>query len=112
MFRAPLCLVVCYDKGESAKRIFDNHDYGVTDASIVATHMILEITSLGLAGTWVGNFPVDTAKEVFHLPDSWVHVVLLPTGYPDENGMPHLNHSSRKDLKETVFYNTAPDKPE
>jgi nitroreductase len=111
-FHAPLCFMVCYDNTVSGKRSYDSHDYGVTDASIVATHMMLAIADLGLASTWVGHFPPDSAKEAFHLPGSWVPVVLLPTGYPDVNGKPHTNHYSRKDLKEIAFYNTVTEKAE
>lgn len=110
MFHAPLCFVVCYDKAASGKRPLDNHDYGTTDASIAATLMALEITDLGLASTWVGHFPPDAAKEAFHLPESWVPVVFLPTGYPDENCKPHANHFIRKELKEIAFYNAVPEK--
>lgn len=50
-FDAPLAIIVCYDNTVSWKRSYDNKDMGEVDASIVATHMMLEVTNLGLGTT-------------------------------------------------------------
>ena len=52
-FDAPLIMLICFDKNISWKRKIDNVDMGGVDASIVATHMMLEISNLGLGSTWV-----------------------------------------------------------
>ena len=52
-FNAPVILAICYDKNISWKRKFDGKDEGIIDVGIVATHMMLQITELGLASTLV-----------------------------------------------------------
>ena len=42
----------------------------------------------------------------YHLPENYVPVAFLPTGYPSDDAEPSAAHSSRKDLNETVFYNS------
>ncbi len=105
-FHAPLALLICYDNTVSWKRKYDDKDMGEVDASIVATHMMLAITSAGLGSTWVGHFDPQAIIAAFALPENILPVVLLPVGYPEQTAVPHLNHSKRLDLSQTVFYNT------
>lgn len=105
-FDAPLAFIICYDKGESWKRGYDGADMGPIDASIVTTHMLLEIADLGLGATWVGYFDPAAVKEQFNLPDYLVPVAILPTGYPAANAKPARLHESRKDASQTIFYNS------
>ena len=54
IFGAPVAFVVG-SKAESAfVRSFDKKNFADVDASIAATHMMLEIEALGLGTTWVG----------------------------------------------------------
>lgn len=55
-FQQTLALLVCYDKLASWKRDFDDTVSGETDASIVATHMMMQAYELGIGSTWVGHF--------------------------------------------------------
>lgn len=105
-FHAPLALLVCYDNTASWKRSYDGKDMGEVDASIVATHMMLEVTSLGLGSTWVGHFDPQKMKAAFALPKNILPVVLFPIGYPDETSAPHPNHAKRFETGVTVFYNS------
>lgn len=105
-FHAPLALLICYDNTVSWKRSYDGKDMGEVDVSIVATHMMLEVTNLGLGSTWVGHFDPQKIKEVFELPNNIIPVVLLPIGYPDEMSVPHPNHDKRFDVGVTVFYDS------
>lgn len=105
-FDAPLALIVCYDKITSWKRTFDNQDMGIVDASIVATHIILEAANLGLGSTWVGHFDPEKAKTAFFMPENIVPVVVLPIGYLNEISIPNPNHNKRFDLAKTVVHNT------
>ena len=105
-FHAPLALLICYDNTVSWKRSYDSKDMGEVDVSIVSTHMMLEVASLGLGSTWVGHFDSQKIKEVFELPENIIPVVLLPIGYPDETSIPHPNHDKRFDIGVTVFYNS------
>ena len=105
-FGAPMALLVCYDKTASAKRHYDNYNTGEADASIIATHMLLQIADLGLGSTWVAHFDPAAVREEFALPEHFVPVALLPLGYPAEDAAPNQQmHFQRKTLEETVFYN-------
>lgn len=105
-FDAPLIFLVCYDKSVSWKRKYDNKDAGDIDASIVTTHMMLEIANLGLGSTWVGSFDPEILNTTFELPDNFVPVALLPTGYPAEDAEPYSGHYKRLNKDQTVFYNS------
>jgi len=103
-FDAPVVLVICYDNTASFPGKAFN--LGIVDASIVTTHMMLEVSDLGLGATWVQYFDPDYIVKEFSLPENIVPVTLLPLGYPAEDAAPSDMHTSRKTLDETVFYNT------
>ena len=84
----------------------EKDDEGEIDAAIVATHMMLAAKSVRLGTTWVGSFNPKDVKEQFNLPENYVPVAFLPTGYPSDDAEPAAAHTSRKDLNETVFYNS------
>jgi nitroreductase len=104
-FNAPMALLVCYDKNVSWKRAFDGDDSGVVDASIVATHMMLQAAEIGLGTTWVGFFDPALIIKEFNLPGNFVPVALLPIGYPSEDAKPFPGHNQRNSIEESVFYN-------
>lgn len=101
-FNAPLAFLICYDNTVSWKSPFDKRDEGIVDASIVTTHMMLEIANIGLGATWVGYFDPKLVAKTYNLPDNIIPVAILPTGYPDKEPSPM--HNSRKELSETVSY--------
>lgn len=105
-FDAPLAFLICYDNTVNWKRRYDNKDAGDIDASIVTTHMMLEITNLGLGSTWVGSFDPKIVCQEFNLPDNFIPVALLPTGYPAVDAEPFPGHYKRLDKEQTVFYNS------
>lgn len=105
-FNAPMALLICYDNTASWKRGFDGKDSGDIDASIVATHLMLQAAELGLGTTWVGHFDPAAVKKEFLLPENIVPVALLPLGYPAEDAAPNAQlHYKRKPVEETVVYN-------
>lgn len=117
-FNAPAALLVCYDKtvcwhdrmvGGYANWQ-KSYSSGNIDASIVATHMILAATSIGLGTCWVMGFYEGRVREVYDIPDNYVPVCLLPIGYPAEDArwQPGVLrwHDDRVPLDSTVFYNT------
>ena len=77
---------------------------GAEDVSIVATHIMLEATDLGVGSCWVNFFEPAKAKELFNLPDNEVPVLLMPLGYPAEGIAPLENHMKKKALDQTVKY--------
>ena len=95
-----LAFIVSYDKNACWVREYDNAPSGAVDASIVATHMMLEATSLGLGSTWVMHFNPFVVEEEFELDDNIIPVVVLVMGYPAVDAAPSANHSKRKDVNE------------
>jgi len=105
----PIALLICYDNTISAKRPFDNQDFGIVDATIAAVHMMFEISSLGLGSTFTVGFDPDKLREELSLPTNIIPVALLPLGYPAENSTPGPAHEQRLDISQTVFYDCFPD---
>lgn len=108
-FSAPVILVVCYDISEAWKDPFDCIDIGTVDAAIVAAQMMLEAADLGIGSTFVGHFETKTLMENFNIPEYLKPICLLPMGYPCEehkSGKPSKLHETRKNLEETVFFDT------
>ena len=104
-WNAPLVFLICYDKNESWKRHLDDFDGGVQDICIVTTHMMLEVTSLGLGSTWVGAYDQFKAREIYNVPENYEIAAFLPVGYPSEEAHPSRLHDSRKPVEEIAFYN-------
>lgn len=103
-FDAPMIFIICYDKNVSWKRKYDGNDEGITDASIVTTHMILEATDLGLGTTWVGSFNPIKVREILNIPENYEIISLIPTGYPAEDGGPSAMHYERNKIENIVSY--------
>lgn len=102
---APLVLIICYDKNVSWKRKYDGNDEGIVDASIVTSHLMFEVTSLGLGSTWIGAFNPQKVREVYNVPENYEIVSILPIGYPAEDAAPSGMHFQREPQEKTVFYN-------
>jgi len=103
-WNAPVIMVICYDKESSGKRKYDGHDYGIEDASIVTTHMILEVQELGLGATWIGHFEPDKVREIYRIPENFEIVALLPIGYPAEDSKPNPRHEEREEISKWVYW--------
>ena len=102
-FDAQAVLLVCYDREVCWRRGFDDASSGETDASIVATHLMLAAHELGLGTCWVMHFdPVKTA-ESFALPESIVPVVFLPIGYPADDATPAPLHEQKNSLAQILL---------
>ena len=72
----------------------------MVDSTIVATQMVLALTSLGLASCYVCSFKEKLAREILGLSDNLSVDIMLPIGYPKEV----LPHNKRKDLESIVIY--------
>jgi nitroreductase len=107
-FNQTLAILVCYDKNISWKRKYDNEDMGDIDASIVATHMMLQAENIGIGSTWVGNFDPEAVIQNFNIPENIVPVAILMMGYPSEDATPAHLHYKRLNLAETTFYGSFP----
>lgn len=103
-FGASTVIVVGGKLDEAWLREDDGKNFADVDASIVATHIILEVHNLGLGTTWVGRIDVDKVKKLFPEMEGYDIVGLFPIGYPadGEKGGPSKMHFERKDRKDIV----------
>lgn len=103
-FHAPLAFIVSYDKTLCWRRKFDGKESGDIDASIVATHMMLEAADLGIGSTWVMFFIPEAVKTEFCFSEDLEPVALLVMGYPAENAAPAAKHFLCRNREEIVSY--------
>ena len=105
-YKAPLVFLICYDSEISWKntedRCYECYDAGEMDASIVATHMMMEAADLGLGSLWARAFDSKAIIEGFDLPANIVPVCLLSVGYPADNCRPAHLHDKRKNIGDIV----------
>lgn len=105
-YGAPLVLFVCYDETECWVHPQTGVKSGETDATIVATHMMLEAASLDLGSVWISYFDQEKARKLLNIPENWKSVCMLYIGYPSEDFVPNTHLGGhRKPLNETCFYN-------
>lgn len=102
-YYVPAAFLVCYDKTMCWTRKFDGKLSGEIDASIVATHMMMEATALGLGSIWVMYWNPETMKEEFKIPERLEPVALLIVGFADDTIKPHKEHFIRKAMEDIVF---------
>lgn len=103
-FDAPTAMLVCYNREECWTRKYDGAQSGIVDASIVATHIILEAADLGVGATWVMHFDPAAIREAYHLPEHVEPVALLVMGYPAPDAKPLHLHEEYRDMNEIVVY--------
>ena len=101
-YNSKTVLLVCGDKESAFSK--DNHSTYEIDASIAATHMLLEATNLGVDNIWIDLFDKELVKEEFNIPKKLIPVVLIPIGYKDETCPPSPNHEIRKNIEAMVEY--------
>ena len=101
-FGAPLGMLICYDSTQSWKRKYDGADSGWADASIAATHMMLEAHELGVGSCWVMYFDPQAVRDEFNLPSQLIPVALLVMGYPAPDAAAAPLHDQTKPLEELV----------
>ena len=104
-FDAPCAMLICYNKDECWTRPYDGNQSGIVDASIVATHMMLQAWELGVGSTWVMHFNPFKMCEEFSIPENIEPVALLVMGYPSSDAVPNERHNVYRPTEETVFYN-------
>lgn len=103
-FNAPLALLVCADMDSCWERPFDGQSSGLIDASIVATHMMLQAAAEGVGCTWVMHLDPETTASEFQLPQNEFPVCLLVMGYAAEDAIPAPGHLRKRAMQETVTY--------
>ncbi len=91
--QAPIIIAVCAVSSLAWVRESDRFNARMIDAAIVADHLILAATDLGLGTCWIAAFNVEAAREVLGLPEEVEPVIFTPLGYPaDAPGPRCANH--------------------
>ena len=103
-YHAPVVLVVAYNKNNVFTYPGEKRNSGMEDASIVATHMMLAAYNEGLDSCWINFFNPDELAQALNLPEEEEILMLLDLGTAAEGTGALPNHSSRKELAETVTY--------
>lgn len=101
-FGAEHFLVVGAKQEEAWVRKYDGRNFADVDASIVATHIMMEIADLGLGTTWVGHFDAPRLQELCPQLQGLDLIAIFPIGYPAEDDEPSPRHFERK-TKEELF---------
>ena len=103
-YNANLVLCVAFNKNNVYTYPNSTRTSGIEDAAIVATHMILEACNQNVDSCWINNFDPQKLHDILSLPEDEEILMLLDLGYKQEGFKPLPNHTSRKDLSETVKY--------
>lgn len=111
-YGAPLVLFVCYDEEACWHHPQSGQSSGATDATIVATHLMLEAASLDLGTVWISYFDKAKARRLLCIPGTWQPICMIYVGYPAPDFVPntHLG-GARLPVDRTCFYNGIPDNP-
>jgi nitroreductase len=97
-------IVVCGDHTRSWHRT-DGKDHADIDVAIAVDHMTLAAAEAGLGTCWVCNFNSMDLAKILNLPKGTEAAVMLPIGYPAEEGDPDRHGEKRKPLSEITVYN-------
>ena len=105
-FNAPTAMLVCHNKDESWKRVYDGALSSPVDAAIVTSFMMLEAQNLGIGTCWVMHFNPAAMRETFNIPENIEPVALLVMGYPADDAKPIDMHYKYRNIDEVVFYDS------
>lgn len=95
-YNAQLMFVVTYNSDECHCNQYTGLPNGIVDATIVATHMVLEAEDLGLGSVYIGAFDPNIVKEKFEIPENNVIAMLLFMGYKAKDAVASENHTTYK----------------
>ena len=103
-YGAPTVLIVAFDRDNVFTYPGGKRDSGVEDATIVATHMILAAYNEGVDSCWINFLDPEKMEQALGLPENEEVLMAMDLGYAAEGAGPLPNHSSRKEIGETVSY--------
>ena len=81
---------------------YDGKNFADVDASIVETHILLEIADLGLATTWIGHFDPEKLCELFPDMNGYSLTALFAVGYAAEDASPAMAHTNCRSEYELI----------
>ncbi len=101
-YGAETILIVCGNK----ENAYHKGDYTTAemDSCIVATHMMLEATNIGVDNIWVESFDENILIEEFNIPNEYTPFLLMPLGYKAEDYPINPLHYKRKTIEDIVEY--------
>ena len=103
-YGANTVLVVAFDKNNVFVYPGEQRNSGVEDASIVATHMILAATNIGVDSCWINFFDPEKLAKILNLPENEEVLMIMDLGYATSDTKPLDNHTNRKSIEETVKF--------
>ena len=101
-YNAPTVLVICSNKDIAFKK--EEYSTYEMDACIVATHMMLEATNVGLGSIWIEFFDKEKLKQEFDLEKNIEPICLIPIGYTADDYSGNPMHNVRKSIEDIVEY--------
>ena len=99
-YGAKIVLIICGNKEQSFKK--DDFSTYEMDSCIVATHIMLEATNLGVDNIWIEAFDENILRKEFSIPEELVPVCLLPLGYKAEECPMNPLHNIRKSIEDII----------
>lgn len=99
---APVIFAIGAKADEAWVRPFDGKNFAEVDASIVATHMMLQIHDLGYGSTWIGHFDPEQVHKLFPDTQGYELIALLPAAKMAEDCAPSERHEKTRPLDEIV----------
>lgn len=103
-FHPSVAMIVGYDASVSAKHADGALDFGVMDATIAATQMMLQATDVGVGSIMIGYFDPEKIEEEFPETKGVTVVCMLFFGYEADDAAPSHLHGERKPIDELVTY--------
>ena len=103
-FGAPTAMLVCHNREESWRRVYDGALSSPVDAVIVTTYLMLAAQNEGVGSCFVMHFDPAAMRATFAIPEQVEPVALLVMGYPAEDACPLDLHYKSRPMKETVVY--------
>jgi nitroreductase len=102
-YNAPIVALFTYKDNEMwVNDEISTINSGIEDASIVATHFMLEAYNLGLDTCWVNIFNNYKLEKEFKLPKDEHSVLLMPIGYRLDGVRPSKLHTLKRNKEELV----------
>ena len=101
-YGAKTVLIICGNKDQA----YHKGDYSTyeMDSCIVATHMMLEATNIGVDNIWIESFDENILRNEFNIPSEYIPVCLLPLGYKSVDCPINPLHEKRKNIEDIVEY--------
>lgn len=99
-YGAPLVMVVGFSRDIAWTREADGKCHGDIDATIMATHIMLEAAQLDVNSVWVDAFKPSVLGEQFPEFAGYEITCLMPMGYRTAIPVPSPNHLVRRKIED------------